>query len=248
VAVSGAAGAISNHLLFKARRRLLDSACAVCAAAARCLPAAASPFRAFMLFFVVAPRSRPLWSAVRCLLCSLPLRQIASGEVFGPTQPVVLQMLGSETSFAALEGVAMELEDSLFPLLRQVTIGVDMASVYEGADWALLVGAKPRGPGMERRDLLDINGQLFQKNGIALNESASADCKVVVVGNPCNTNALIALRNAPRLNPRNFSALTRLDENRAKCQARAHFGAAHQEFSDIRSRSCPSRRASSRAA
>ena len=138
--------------------------------------------------------------------------------MFGPTQPVVLQMLGSEGSREALEGVAMELEDSLFPLLRQVAIGIDPAAVYDKADWALLIGAKPRGPGMERRDLLDINGQLFQTNGRALNESASADCKVVVVGNPCNTNALIALRNAPRLNPRNFSALTRLDENRAKCQ------------------------------
>jgi len=95
-----------------------------------------------------------------------------------------------------------------------VNIGVDAEAVYEGADWALLIGAKPRGPGMERRDLLDINGQLFQKNGLALNESASKDCKVVVVGNPCNTNALIAMRNAPRLDPRNFSALTRLDENR----------------------------------
>lgn len=91
---------------------------------------------------------------------------------------------------------------------------MDAEAVYEAADWALLIGAKPRGPGMERRDLLDINGQLFQKNGLALNESASKDCKVVVVGNPCNTNALIAMKNAPRLNPRNFSALTRLDENR----------------------------------
>jgi malate dehydrogenase (NADP+) len=144
--------------------------------------------------------------------------QIASGEVFGKEQPIELQMLGSERSREALEGVAMELEDSLFPLLRQVSIGIEAEAVFERADWALLIGAKPRGPGMERRDLLDINGTLFQTQGAALNASADKNCKVVVVGNPCNTNALIAAANAPRLNPRNFSALTRLDENRAKCQ------------------------------
>ena len=144
--------------------------------------------------------------------------QIASGEVFGKEQPIELQMLGSERSREALEGVAMELEDSLFPLLRQVSIGIEAEAVFERADWALLIGAKPRGPGMERRDLLDINGTLFQTQGAALNAAADKNCKVVVVGNPCNTNALIAAANAPRLNPRNFSALTRLDENRAKCQ------------------------------
>lgn len=153
---------------------------------------------------------------------------LASGEVFGQDQPIVLQMLGSERSREALEGVAMELEDSLFPLLRQVTIGIDARSIFDGADWALLIGAKPRGPGMERRDLLDINGQIFVEQGKALNDVADANCKVVVVGNPCNTNAMIAMSNAPRLNPRNFTALTRLDENRAKCQlalkAGVHYG------------------------
>ena len=98
-------------------------------------------------------------------------------------------MLGSERSREALEGVAMELEDSLFPLLRQVAIGTDAEAVFDRADWALLIGAKPRGPGMERRDLLDINGTLFQTQGRALNASADKDCKVVVVGNPCNTSA-----------------------------------------------------------
>lgn len=114
--------------------------------------------------------------------------------MFGPTQPIILQMLGSERSRDALEGVAMELEDSLFPLLRQVTIGVDPVAVFDNADWALLIGAKPRGPGMERKDLLDVNGSLFATQGLALNESAHRDCKVVVVGNPCNTNALSARR------------------------------------------------------
>lgn len=146
------------------------------------------------------------------------LFMLASGEVFGKDQPIALQLLGSERSREALEGVAMELEDSLYPLLREVQIGIDPASIFKGADWALMIGAKPRGPGMERADLLDQNGRIFQEQGRALNESASADCKVMVVGNPCNTNALIAMENAPRLNRRNFHALTRLDENRAKCQ------------------------------
>ncbi len=159
--------------------------------------------------------------------------QLASGEVFGKSQPIVLQMLGSERSREALEGVAMELEDSLFPLLRQVSIGTDSAAVFDGADWALLIGAKPRGPGMERRDLLDINGQVFQAQGVALNEAAHKDCKVVVVGNPCNTNALIAMANAPRLNPRNFSALTRLDENRAKCQLAIKAGVFYNSVTNV---------------
>lgn len=156
--------------------------------------------------------------------------QIAAGEVFGPNQPVVLQLLGSERSRDALEGVAMELEDSLFPLLREVKLGIDAEAVFEDADWCLLIGAKPRGPGMERRDLLDINGTLFQAQGRALNESASADCKVVVVGNPCNTNALICMTNAPRLKPQNFSALTRLDENRAKCQLAIKAGVFYNRY------------------
>lgn len=146
------------------------------------------------------------------------LFMLAAGEVFGKDQPIALQLLGSERSREALEGVAMELEDSLYPLLREVSIGIDPKEVFKGADWALMIGAKPRGPGMERADLLDQNGRIFQEQGIALNESANPDCKVMVVGNPCNTNALIAMKNAPRLNPRNFHALTRLDENRAKCQ------------------------------
>lgn len=146
------------------------------------------------------------------------LFMIASGEVFGKDQPIALHLLGSERSREAVEGVAMELEDSLYPLLRQVIIGTDPYKVFKDADWAILIGAKPRGPGMERADLLDINGQIFQEQGRALNEVASRNCKMMVVGNPCNTNALIGMENAPDIPRENWHALTRLDENRAKCQ------------------------------
>lgn len=146
------------------------------------------------------------------------LFMLASGEVYGQDQPIALNLLGSERSYGALEGVAMELEDSLYPLLREVTIGIDPMECFRDADWALMVGAKPRGPGMERADLLNQNGEIFQLQGRALNEAASRNCKALVVGNPCNTNALIAMENAPNIPRKNFHALTRLDENRAKCQ------------------------------
>jgi len=175
VAVSGAAGQISNHLLFK----------------------------------------------------------IASGEVYGQDQPVALRLLGSERSREALEGVAMELEDSLFPLLREVNIGIDPKLVFADADWALLIGAKPRGPGMERSDLLEMNGAIFVEQGKALNEVAKPTCKVCVVGNPCNTNALIAMENAPNLDRKNFHALTRLDENRAKCQLALKAGVFYETVSNV---------------
>ena len=175
VAVSGAAGQISNHLLFK----------------------------------------------------------IASGEVYGRNQPVALRLLGSERSREALEGVAMELEDSLFPLLREVSIGIDPMEVFVDADWALLIGAKPRGPGMERADLLEMNGAIFVEQGKALNAVAKPTCKVCVVGNPCNTNALIAMENAPNLDRRNFHALTRLDENRAKCQLALKAGVFYETVTNV---------------
>ena len=175
VAVSGAAGQISNHLLFK----------------------------------------------------------IASGEVYGQDQPIALRLLGSERSKEALEGVAMELEDSLFPLLREVNIGIDPREVFANADWALLIGAKPRGPGMERADLLEMNGAIFVEQGKALNDVAKPTCVVCVVGNPCNTNALIAMENAPKLNRKNFHALTRLDENRAKCQLALKAGVFYETVSNV---------------
>ncbi|CAI7814001.1 unnamed protein product [Closterium sp. NIES-53] len=161
------------------------------------------------------------------------LFKLASGEVFGPNQPVAINMLGSERSKEALEGVAMELEDSLFPLLREVTISIEARTAFANADWALLIGAKPRGPGMERADLLDINGQIFAEQGRALNDVANPNVKVIVVGNPCNTNALICLKNAPKLNPRNFHALTKLDENRAKCQLALKAGVFYDKISNM---------------
>ncbi|CAN6197788.1 unnamed protein product [Urochloa humidicola] len=176
IAVSGAAGMISNHLLFK----------------------------------------------------------LASGEVFGPDQPIALKLLGSsQRSFEKLEGVAMELEDSLYPLLREVSIGLDPYEVFLDVEWALLIGAKPRGPGMERAELLSINGQIFAQQGKALNAVASRNVKVLVVGNPCNTNALICLKNAPDIPPKNFHALTRLDENRAKCQLALKAGVFYDKISNM---------------
>ncbi|XP_021761329.1 malate dehydrogenase [NADP], chloroplastic isoform X1 [Chenopodium quinoa] len=175
IAISGAAGTISNHLLFK----------------------------------------------------------LASGVVFGPDQPIALKLLGSERSFEALEGVAMELEDSLYPLLREVSIGIDPYEVFLDAEWALLIGAKPRGPGMERADLLDINGKIYAEQGKALNAVASRNVKVIVVGNPCNTNALICLKNAPNIPTKNFHALTRLDENRAKCQLALKAGVFYDKVSNM---------------
>jgi len=158
---------------------------------------------------------------------------IASGEVFGRDQPVALQLLGSERSREALEGVAMELEDSLYPLLKEVKLGIDPKKVFADADWALLIGAKPRGPGMERADLLDLNGQIFKEQGQALNEVADRDCKMLVVGNPCNTNALIGMENAPNLPRKNWHALTRLDENRAKCQLALKAGKFYTSVSNM---------------
>ncbi|WRX12052.1 Lactate/malate dehydrogenase [Theobroma cacao] len=158
---------------------------------------------------------------------------LASGEVFGPNQPIALKLLGSERSIQALEGVAMELEDSLFPLLREVRIGINPYEVFQDAEWALLIGAKPRGPGMERAGLLDINGQIFAEQGKALNAVASQNVKVIVVGNPCNTNALICMKNAPNIPAKNFHALTRLDENRAKCQLALKAGVFYDQVSNM---------------
>ena len=144
------------------------------------------------------------------------LFRIASGEVFGADQPVALHILEIPQALDALKGVVMELDDCAFPLLTETRIGDDPMKVFEGADYALLVGSKPRGPGMERKDLLEENGKIFIGQGKALNEVANDDVKVLVVGNPCNTNCLIAMSHAPRIPRKNFHAMTRLDENRAK--------------------------------
>ena len=146
------------------------------------------------------------------------LFRIASGEMLGPNQPVILQMLEITPALEALKGVAMELEDCAFPLLAGMVCTDDAAVAFKDSDYALLVGARPRGPGMERKDLLEANAAIFSAQGKALNNNASKDIKVLVVGNPANTNSLIAQRNAPDINPRQFTAMTRLDHNRAMSQ------------------------------
>ena len=143
------------------------------------------------------------------------LFRIASGEMLGKDQPVILQLLEIAPALDALKGVVMELEDCAFPLLAGVVQTDDATVAFKDVDYALLVGSRPRGPGMERKDLLEANAAIFSAQGKALNDVASRDVKVLVVGNPANTNAVIAQRNAPDLDPRNFTAMTRLDHNRA---------------------------------
>lgn len=154
------------------------------------------------------------------------LFRIASGEMLGKDQPVILQLLELpvDKAQAALRGVMMELEDCAFPLLAGM-VGTDDAEVaFKDADIALLVGARPRGPGMERKDLLLENAKIFTAQGAALNKVASRNVKVLVVGNPANTNAYIAMKSAPDLNPRNFTAMLRLDHNRALSQLSSKLG------------------------
>jgi len=146
------------------------------------------------------------------------LIRIASGQMLGNDQPVILQLLEITPALDALKGVAMELEDCAFPLLQDIVQTDDANVAFKDADYALLVGARPRGPGMERKDLLEANAAIFSVQGKALNDHASRDVKVLVVGNPANTNALIAQKNAPDLNPGQFTAMTRLDHNRAMAQ------------------------------
>lgn len=146
------------------------------------------------------------------------LFRIAHGDLFGPEQPVILQLLEIPPTMKALEGVAMELDDCAFPLLADMLLADDPKIAFRNANWALLVGARPRGKGMERRDLLQANGPIFVEQGRALNENAANDVRVVVVGNPANTNCLIAMHNAPDIPHTRFTAMTRLDHNRARSQ------------------------------
>lgn len=146
------------------------------------------------------------------------LIRIASGQMLGPDQPVILQMLEIAPALDALKGVAMELEDCAFPLLAGIVQTDDANVAFKDAEYALLVGARPRGPGMERKDLLEANAAIFSAQGKAIDSSANKNIKVLVVGNPANTNALIAQRNAPSIDPRQFTAMTRLDHNRAMTQ------------------------------
>lgn len=146
------------------------------------------------------------------------LFRIASGDMLGDDQPVRLQLLEITPALDALKGVAMELDDCAFPLLETIVCTDDANVAFKDTDYALLVGARPRGPGMERKDLLEANAAIFSAQGKAINAVASRNIKVLVVGNPANTNALIAQRNAPEIDPRNFTAMTRLDHNRAITQ------------------------------
>ncbi|MEY3380293.1 MAG: hypothetical protein RL468_891 [Pseudomonadota bacterium] len=156
------------------------------------------------------------------------LFRIAAGEMLGKDQPVILQLLEipDEKAQKALKGVMMELDDCAFPLLAGMTAHSDPMTAFKDADYALLVGSRPRGPGMERAELLSINGQIFIAQGKALNAVASRNVKVLVVGNPANTNAYIAMKSAPDLPRRNFTAMLRLDHNRALSQIAAKIGQA----------------------
>lgn len=156
--------------------------------------------------------------------------RIASGQMLGTDQPVILQLLEIPPALPALEGVVMELDDCAFPTLAGVVATADPTTAFKDADHALLVGARPRGPGMERKDLLEANAQIFSVQGKAINDGASRDIHVLVVGNPANTNALITSSNAPDIDPANFTAMTRLDHNRAMAQLAQKTG---QHVNDI---------------
>ncbi len=154
------------------------------------------------------------------------LFRLASGSLLGADRPIQLQLLEIEPALPSLEGVVMELDDCAFPTLAGVEIGADPEKIFDGVNLALLVGARPRGPGMERSDLLEANGAIFTAQGKALNAVAADDVRIGVTGNPANTNALIAMSNAPDIPRERFSALTRLDHNRAISQLAAKTGAA----------------------
>jgi malate dehydrogenase len=153
--------------------------------------------------------------------------------MLGDDQPVILQLLEITPALNALKGVAMELDDCAFPLLAGIVQTDDASVAFKDADYALLVGARPRGPGMERKDLLEANAAIFSVQGKAINAVASRDIKVLVVGNPANTNAVITQRNAPDINPRNFTAMTRLDHNRAMTQLAQKTNTSINDISNV---------------
>ena len=161
------------------------------------------------------------------------LFRIASGALLGPDTPVQLSLLEIPAAVKAAEGTAMELDDGAFPLLAGIDISDDPNTAFDGANIALLVGARPRSAGMERGDLLEANGGIFKPQGQALNANAASDIKVLVVGNPANTNALIAQQNAPDIPAGRFTAMTRLDHNRAIAQLARKTGAAVKDITNI---------------
>jgi malate dehydrogenase len=161
------------------------------------------------------------------------LFRIAAGELLGIDQPIVLRLLEIEPAMKALEGVVMELDDCAFPLVREVVTTSDLATAFDGCSFALLVGSVPRKAGMERKDLLGINGGIFKPQGRAIAENAASDVRVLVVGNPCNTNCLIARSNAPEVPADRWFAMTRLDENRAKSQLAKRAGVEVAEVTNM---------------
>jgi malate dehydrogenase len=161
------------------------------------------------------------------------LYRLGSGAIFGPDTAVELQLLELEQALPALEGVKMELDDCAFPLLEKITCSSDANVAFRDADYILLVGAAPRKAGMERKDLLEINGKIFVGQGKAINDNASDNARIVVVGNPCNTNCLIAMKNAPRFGADRWFAMTALDENRAKSQLAEKAGVLSRNVSNL---------------
>lgn len=161
------------------------------------------------------------------------LFRIASGALFGPDQPVNLRLIEIEPAMGALGGVVMELDDCAFPLLNSVTPTCSLDEGFKGVNWAILVGSVPRKAGMERKDLLNINGKIFTGQGQAIEKNAASDVRVLVVGNPCNTNCLIAMNNAKGVPADRWFAMTRLDENRAKSQLAAKSGQHHSTVSNL---------------
>jgi malate dehydrogenase len=161
------------------------------------------------------------------------LPRIASGQVFGPDQPVVLQLIEIEPGMPALQGVAMELQDGAFPLLEGIETTSDLDRGFDGVSWALLIGSVPRKAGMERKELLGINGKIFVGQGKAIEKNAASDVRVLVVGNPCDTNCLIAMNNAPAVPRDRWFAMMRLDENRAKAQLAQKAGVPWREVTNM---------------
>jgi malate dehydrogenase len=161
------------------------------------------------------------------------LFRIASGAMFGPSQPVILHLIEIEPALKVLEGVVMELDDCAFPLLKGIVPTCSLEEGFKGVNWALLVGSVPRKQGMERKDLLGINGKIFIGQGQAIEKNAAADVRVLVVGNPCNTNCLIAMNNARGIPADRWFAMTRLDENRAKSQLAKKAGVHSTDVSNV---------------
>ncbi|MFM8808123.1 MAG: malate dehydrogenase [Chthoniobacterales bacterium] len=161
------------------------------------------------------------------------LPRIASGQVFGSDQPVVLHLIEIEPALPALQGVAMELQDGAFPLLEGIETTSDLNRGFDGINWALLIGSVPRKAGMERKDLLGINGQIFVGQGKAIEKNAASDVRILVVGNPCNTNCLIAMNNAPGIPADRWFAMMRLDENRAKSQLAQKAGVPWRDVTNM---------------